>query len=52
MFDQDTIYVPKADLSISQQSNLAASNLSPAYRSIYFREVFRPGLTTVSSKTH
>ena len=52
IFDQDTIYVPKANMSISQKSNLAATNLSPAVIDVYILgEVNKPGLTTVSSKT-
>ena len=52
IFDQDKIYVPKANISPSQISNLAATNLSPAIIDVYFVGEFnRPGLISLSSKT-
>lgn len=53
IFDQDKIYIPKANnASSSQKSNLAATNLSPLKIEVYFIGEFnRPGALTVSSST-
>ncbi len=52
VFDQDKIYLPKANFNSSQKSNLAATNLSPLNINVYFiGEVNSPGQITLSSKT-
>ena len=52
LFDEDRIFIPKADITASEKSKLAATNLTPSKINVYIiGEVLNPGVRIISSNT-